>query len=86
MKRLKARLIREFNDWSVKFRYRGLKFRYDDLYTVQLSWNIHIGRELYVRSNLSDLAEKYELSRFPVKYLKASIKIFQRIYNEEIKR
>ena len=35
-------MIEEFKEWSEKLRHVGVKFKYDDPYSVWLSWSMSI--------------------------------------------
>jgi hypothetical protein len=79
LKRTKIKLIEEFKEWSEKFRYIGVKFRYDDLHSVWLSWSMYGGRYVSLRHDLSKTVKEYrkDYTDVPVPILRASIKYFK---------
>jgi hypothetical protein len=80
VKRLRIRLIREFKE-ADKFKYRGLKFKYDNLYFVWLTWRME-GRWIEVRHTSGiNLMYKKDYSDVPINILRAVIKFL----NEQIK-
>jgi hypothetical protein len=86
VKRLRIRLIREFKE-ADKFKYRGLKFKYDDLYSVWLSWRME-GRRIELRHiSGTNLMYRKDYSDVPINILRASIKFLnERIKYEKAKR
>jgi hypothetical protein len=77
-KRLKIRLIEEFKEWSEKFKWKGIKFKYDDLHSVWLSW-MYGGRYVSLRHDLSKTVKEYrkDYTDVPIPILKASIQYFK---------
>ena len=77
-KRLKIRLIKEFKEWSEKFRCIGVKFKYDDLHSVRLVWSKY-GRYVSLQHDLSGTIKGYRIdyTDVPVPILRASIKFFK---------
>ena len=70
----------EFKKWSDKFHGRGMKFKYDDLHSVHLAWDMYVGRRISLRHILSKTVRDYckeDFSDVPLPILKASIKFFQ---------
>ena len=86
MKKLRIRLIREFKE-ADRFKYRGLKFKYDDLHSVWLSWRME-GRWIELRHiSGTNLMYRKDYSDVPVLILKASIQYFKnRQKNEDMKK
>ena len=72
-------MIEEFKEWSETFRYIGVKFRYDDLHSVWLSWSMYGGRYVSLRHDLSKTVKEYrkDYTDVPVPILRASIKYFK---------
>ena len=87
-KRLKIRLIEEFKELSEKFRCIGVKFRYDDLHSVRLSWSMYGGRYVSLRHNLSKTVKEYrrDYTDVPVPILRASIRYFKERERDEEKK
>ena len=86
MKRLRIRLIREFKE-ADKFKYKGLKFKYGDLYSVWLTWRID-GRWIEFR-HISGTNQMYrkDYSDVPINILRASIEFLkEQIKYEKAKR
>ena len=81
-KRLKIRLIEEFKEWSEKFRYIGVKFKYDDLHSVRLYGG---SRYVSLRHDLSKTVKEYkkDYTDVPVPILKASIQYFKNRQKDE---
>ena len=87
MKRLRIRLIGEFKE-ADKFKYRGLKFKYDDLHSVWLTWRME-GRWIELRQHISgtNLMYRKDYSDVPINILRVSIKFLkERIKYEKAKR
>jgi len=81
VKRLRIRLIREFKE-ADKFKYRGLKFKYDDLHFVWLTWSMYGGRWIELRHiSGTNLMYRRDYSDVPLNILRASIEFL----NEQIK-
>ena len=79
-------MIKEFKE-ADKFKYRGLKFKYDDLHSVWLTWRME-GRWIEVRHiSGTDLMYRKDYSDVPIPILRASIKFLnERIKYEKTKR
>ena len=86
MKRLRIRLIREFKE-ADKFKYRGLKFKYDDLRSIWLIWRLdRRWIELRHKSGALIMYRK-DYSDVPIYILRVSIKFLkERIKYEKAKR
>lgn len=86
-KRLKIRLIEEFKEWSKKFRWEGIKFKYDDLHSVHLVWSMYDGG-IYItlRHDLSRTVKGYrrDYTDVPVPILRASIRYFKERWSKEL--
>lgn len=78
LKRLRIKLIEEFKEWSEKFRYIEVKFRYDDFHSVWLSW-MHEDRYVSLHHDLSKTVKYYrrDYTDIPVPILRALIKYFK---------
>ena len=78
-------MIKEFKKWSEKFRLRGMKFRYDYLHSVWLSWSMYGGRSISLRHVLSETVKEYkkDYTDVPVPILKASIQYFKNRQKDE---
>jgi hypothetical protein len=76
-KRLKIRLIEEFKEWSEKFKWKVIKFKYDDLHSVHLAW--YRGRYIILQHDLSKTVKEYrkDYTDVPIPILKASIQYFK---------
>ena len=82
-KRLRIRLIEEFKE-ADKFKYRGLKFKLDDLHSVRLTWRMD-GRWIELRHNImgAHLMYKKDYSDVPINILRASIKFLNELIKYE---
>ena len=82
MKRLRGRLVGEFKE-ADRFKYRGLKFKYDDLRYVWLTWRMD-GRWIELRHiSGTNLMYRKDYSDVPINILRASIKFLKRIKKYE---
>ena len=78
----------EFKEYSDKFEYRGLKFRYDDLHSVLLTWSTYGGRYISLKHDLSKTEKLYkkDYSDVPIPILRASIQFLHEKVREEVAR
>ena len=85
MKKLKIRLIEEFKEWSEKFKWKGIKFKYDDLHSVHLAWSMYGGRYITLQHDLSRTVKDYrrDYTDVPIPILRASIKYFKNRQKDE---
>ena len=80
MKRLRGRLVREFKE-ADKFKYRDLKFKYDNLHFVWLTWRMDRRRiELEHILGREFLRYRKDYSDVPIPILRASIKFLKKTY------
>ena len=80
-------MIEEFKEWSEKFKWKGIKFKYDDLHSVHLVWSKYGGIYITLQHNLSRPAKGYRRDYIdvPIPILKASIKYFKECDRNEEK-
>lgn len=62
-----------------------MKFKYDDLHSVWLSWSMYGGRSISLRHDLSKTVKDYrrDYTDVPVPILKASIRYFKNRQKDE---
>ena len=72
---------------SDKFKYRGMKFRYDQLHHIHLEWSMYGGRSISLRHDLSRSVVEFrqDLSDVPIPILQASIGYFKKREKEKRK-
>ena len=88
MKKLRIKLIKEFKEWSEKFKWIGIKFKYDDLHSVHLAWGMYGGRYVSLRHDLSKTVKEYrrDYTDVPIPILRASIRYFKERERKERRR
>ena len=79
---------REFKEKSDKFKYRGMKFRYDQLHHIHLGWSMYGGRSISLRHELSRSVIEFrqDLSDVPISILRASVNYFKERLSKELLR
>ena len=86
MKRLRIKLLKEFNKESEFFKGFGMQFKYNDLHTILLPWRG--SRCIIVKHDLSTkttMEFRQDLSDVPIPILRASIGYFKEHEKEKRK-
>lgn len=84
MKRLRQKLIRNFEYYSLGIIGQDIKFRYNESIEFWLSWSYkHNRRNIIVCDNSIQALKEFDISEVPIQILRASVKYLIRVQKEE---